>query len=91
MEHLRSQAAPAQVPIIIIAGEASPHQDKALQAGAEAFFPKPIDHRQLLVAIHKALGEGQMLQRPSSEGVGLPAGRKGAVLLRFIGRKKREY
>lgn len=58
MERLRSQMALAHVPIIIIAGEASPHQDKALQAGAEAFFPKPIDHRQLLVAIHKALGEG---------------------------------
>ncbi|MGA2955103.1 MAG: response regulator [Thermodesulfobacteriota bacterium] len=59
MERLRSQMALAHVPIIIIAGEAPPHQDKALQAEAEAFFPKPIDHRQLLVAIHKALGEGE--------------------------------
>jgi CheY-like chemotaxis protein len=60
MEGLGSEPALAHVPIIIItAGDASVHREKALEAGAEAFFPKPIDHRQLLVAIHKALGEGE--------------------------------
>jgi DNA-binding response OmpR family regulator len=60
MERLRLEPALANVPIIIItAGDASVHREKALEAGAEAFFPKPIDHRQLLVAIHKALGEGE--------------------------------
>jgi DNA-binding response OmpR family regulator len=60
MERLRSKAVLAHVPIIIItAGDASPHQDKALLAGADAFFSKPIDHHQLLAAIQKALGEGE--------------------------------
>ncbi len=60
MERLRSKPALAHVPIIIIsAGDASLHQDKALLAGADAFFPEPIDHHQLLVAIQKALGEGE--------------------------------
>ena len=56
MERLRSKTSLAHVPIIIItAGDASVHREKALQAGAEAFFPKPIDHQQLLAAVDKAL------------------------------------
>jgi len=42
MERLRSKTSLAHVPIIIItAGDASVHREKALQAGAEAFFPNP--------------------------------------------------
>ena len=56
MERIRSRSALAHIPIIIMsAGDASVHREKARIAGAEAFFPKPIDHRELLAAIRKAL------------------------------------
>ena len=52
----------AHIPIIIItAAESSIHQSRALKAGAEAFFQKSIDNRQLFVAIKKALGESEDL------------------------------
>ncbi|MBP1722692.1 MAG: hypothetical protein H6Q44_397 [Deltaproteobacteria bacterium] len=58
MARLRSQMYLAHVPIIIMtAGDASIHQDRALKAGADAFFQKPIDNQQLLEAIYSALGE----------------------------------
>lgn len=58
MNRLRSLMPLAHIPIIMItAGNASIHQDRALKAGAEAFFQKPVDNDQLLVAIKKAFGE----------------------------------
>ena len=46
------------VPIIIItAGEAAQYKERALAAGAAAFFHKPIDNDELLAAIQKILGE----------------------------------
>ena len=46
------------VPIIIItAGEAAQYKDRALAAGAAAFFHKPIDNDELLAAVQKILGE----------------------------------
>jgi DNA-binding response OmpR family regulator len=60
MTRLRSHMPLAHVPIIIItAADASTHQDRALKSGADAFFQKPIDNRQLLAAINSALGEGK--------------------------------
>jgi CheY-like chemotaxis protein len=45
------------VPVIIItAGEAAQYKDRALAAGAAAFFHKPIDNDELLTTIHKILG-----------------------------------
>ena len=45
------------VPIIIItAGEAAQYNDRALAAGASAFFHKPIDNDELLATIQKILG-----------------------------------
>lgn len=45
------------VPIIIItAGEAAQYKDRALAAGAAAFFHKPIDNDELLSTIHQILG-----------------------------------
>jgi DNA-binding response OmpR family regulator len=62
MTRLRSLMPLAHIPIIIItAAESSIHQGRALKAGAEAFFQKPIDNRQLFVAIKKALGESEDL------------------------------
>ncbi|NWF54321.1 MAG: response regulator [Syntrophaceae bacterium] len=58
MTRLRSHMHLAQVPIIILtAGDASIHRDRALKAGAVAFFQKPIENQQLLAAIYSALGE----------------------------------
>jgi DNA-binding response OmpR family regulator len=58
MTRLRSQMHLAHVPIIVMtAGDASIHHDRALKAGADAFFQKPIDNQQLLAAIYSALGE----------------------------------
>jgi CheY-like chemotaxis protein len=45
------------VPIIIItAGEAAQFKDRALAAGAAAFFHKPIDNDELLATIQQILG-----------------------------------
>ena len=58
MTRLQSHLHLAHVPIIIMtAGDASIHEDRALKAGADAFFQKPIDNQQLLAAIYRALGE----------------------------------
>ena len=58
MTRLQSHLHLAHVPIIIMtASDASMHEDRALKAGADAFFQKPIDNQQLLAAIYKALGE----------------------------------
>jgi len=44
------------VPIIVITGgEAAKYEDRALKAGAVAFFHKPINNDELLAAIQKAL------------------------------------
>jgi CheY-like chemotaxis protein len=57
MARLRSLKPLAHVPIIIVtAMDAFTHQKKALEAGAEDFFQKPVDNRQLLEAIQKSLG-----------------------------------
>jgi two-component system cell cycle response regulator len=58
MTRLQSHLHLAHVPIIVMtAADASIHQDRALKAGADAFFQKPIDNQQLLDAIYSALGE----------------------------------
>jgi DNA-binding response OmpR family regulator len=58
MTRLQSHLHLAHVPIIIMtAGDASIHEERALKAGADAFFQKPIDNQQLLAAIYRALGE----------------------------------
>lgn len=58
MARLRSHMPLAHVPMIIItaAGVSTP-QERALKSEVEAFFQKPIDNQQLLVAIQSALGE----------------------------------
>jgi len=56
MKSLKSSVPHAFIPIIVItAGDASINRERALTAGAEAFFQKPFDNHELLAAIKKAL------------------------------------
>lgn len=58
MERLRSSVSLPDIPIIILTGrDASINQERALKAGADAFFHKPFDNSQLLAAVEKALKE----------------------------------
>jgi chemotaxis family two-component system sensor histidine kinase/response regulator PixL len=76
MSRLRSLMPLAHIPIIVMtARDAMVHEKKALEAGAEAFFQKPFDNRQLLTAIQKALSpktappvqERESLKKPPVE------------------------
>jgi CheY-like chemotaxis protein len=56
MERLNKHDALAGTPVIVLTGrELADNQDRALQAGAVAFFQKPVDDSKLLLAINKAL------------------------------------
>jgi DNA-binding response OmpR family regulator len=71
MARLRTLMPLAHIPIIMVsARDARVHEKKALEAGAEAFFQKPFDNRQLLAAIQKALAPPKAL--PAQEGEALP-------------------
>jgi adenylate cyclase len=65
MARLRTLMDLAHTPIIVIS--ARDHGRKALEAGAEAFFQKPFDNRQLLAAIQKALAPPRALPTPEGE------------------------
>jgi CheY-like chemotaxis protein len=48
----------ARIPIILISGsEAAQYKEKALAAGAVAFFQKPVVYKEILEVILKTLGE----------------------------------
>jgi CheY-like chemotaxis protein len=58
MERLRNFPALAHIPVIAIsAREEQPTEHAAVEAGARAFLPKPIDHERLLETIRQVLGE----------------------------------
>ena len=67
MEWLRRMGKAENIPIIIISADHSQkdHQ-RALDARAVAFFPKPIDHVALLDAIHATLGENAPDKMPAA-------------------------
>ena len=57
MQWLRRMGEGADIPIIFISANTSPKcKERALAAGAEDFFLKPIDHVALLAAIARVLG-----------------------------------
>ena len=79
MTRLRSLMPLAHIPIIVMtARDAMVHEKKALAAGAEGFFQKPFDNRQLLTAIQKALApkkaspahEGEPFKKTPAEAQG---------------------
>jgi len=56
MERLQRNDRLASTPVIVLTGrELAGNRDRALQAGATAFFQKPVDDATLLFAIRKAL------------------------------------
>jgi len=59
MERLRS-IMDVQIPIIVLtARDPDISRERAFNAGAEAFFLKPVDNDEFLAAIQKALGESR--------------------------------
>lgn len=59
MERLSNLMPLATIPIIVLsARDPASNKKKSLEAGAEAFFQKPVDNDILLAAIRKSLGEG---------------------------------
>jgi two-component system KDP operon response regulator KdpE len=56
MERLSNNDRLANIPVIVLTGrELAGNRDRALEAGAAAFFQKPVEDRNLLFAIRKAL------------------------------------
>jgi two-component system response regulator MprA len=56
MERLRKNDRLASTPVIVLTGrELAGNRDRALEAGAAAFFQKPVEDGNLLFAIRKAL------------------------------------
>jgi CheY-like chemotaxis protein len=56
MERLQRNDRLASIPVIVLTGrELSGNRERALQAGATAFFQKPVEDSTLLFAIRKAL------------------------------------
>jgi CheY-like chemotaxis protein len=57
MEWMRRFKEVADIPVIIItSGEPAKFRDRSLAAGAVAFFQKPINHSEFLVALKRVLG-----------------------------------
>jgi DNA-binding response OmpR family regulator len=58
LERLKAVSELALIPVIVLtARHPTPNRDRALHAGAQAFFQKPVDNDEFLAAIRKALGE----------------------------------
>jgi DNA-binding response OmpR family regulator len=56
MERLQKNDRLANIPVIVLTGrELADNRDRALQAGAAAFFQKPVEDGALLFAVRKAL------------------------------------
>jgi DNA-binding response OmpR family regulator len=67
MERLKRNLILEHVPIIVLsAWDAAANEERALRAGAKAFFQKPENDEALLVAVHKALTETPV--NPSRDG-----------------------
>jgi CheY-like chemotaxis protein len=58
MSWLRRLEEASQIPIIVITGsDPTQYKNRSLEAGAVAFFHKPIDHGNLLAVIERAVGQ----------------------------------
>lgn len=60
LERMRNVGLLASTPVIVIsARDPKTNERRALDAGAEAFFQKPVDNEQLMRAIWRALGRNE--------------------------------
>lgn len=58
MEWLHRLDSARKIPVIVISGSENPaDRQRATQIGALAYFPKPIEHEQLLKVIRAILGD----------------------------------
>ncbi len=56
LERMKNIASLACTPVIVVsARDPSANEERALKAGAEAFFQKPVDNQELMKAIQRAL------------------------------------
>jgi CheY-like chemotaxis protein len=56
MERLRNDDRLANIPVIVLTGrDSAGSRERAMQAGAAAFFQKPVEDDSLLFAVRKAL------------------------------------
>ncbi len=59
LERMKNIASLACTPVIVVsARDPKTNEKRALDAGAQAFFQKPVDNKDLLVAIQRALMKG---------------------------------
>ena len=57
--HLFRRDSEFQAPVIVVSGVVEPRNaQQVLDAGASAFFPKPVDHAALLAKVSELLTEG---------------------------------
>lgn len=58
IERMKNIASLACLPVIVLsARDPEGNKERALSAGAQAFFQKPVDNEQLITAIRRALGQ----------------------------------
>ena len=61
MERLKDLLSVAFIPIIVLsARDPAVWRDRALDAGARAFFQKPADHKEIMSVIQKILSEDEV-------------------------------
>jgi DNA-binding response OmpR family regulator len=78
MQWLKRFSKLANIPVIVMTGsDSAQHRDKALTAGAAAFFQKPVKYSELLVAILQALGP--VPERPKHSPASAESGRLGPI------------
>jgi DNA-binding response OmpR family regulator len=62
LERMRALADLVAIPVIVLsARDPADNKERALQAGAAAYFQKPPDNHEFLMAIRRALGESVAL------------------------------
>lgn len=62
MERMKNIDSLSCLPVIVVsARDPEGNKDRALSAGAEAFFQKPVDNEKLIAAIRRSLGDADQV------------------------------
>jgi two-component system KDP operon response regulator KdpE len=63
LDGLISASSISVIPIIVVsAKESGPNRERAIKAGALAFFQKPVDRKEFMAAVRKAVDEPSLLE-----------------------------